>query len=108
MYKVYLIKNLADNQYKIGYTRRSVEQRIREFKTGNCNELKVIHEFESKWGTKIEATLHRRFKWKKIQGEWFDLEKYEVDNFINECQKLHQNFEILSQTNSFIIEKGFK
>lgn len=108
MYKVYLIKNLDDDQYKIGYTRRTVEKRIKEFKTGNCNQLKVIHEFESKWGTKIEASLHRRFKYKKIAGEWFKLEKEEVDNFIPECQKLHQNFDILNLTNSFVMEKGFR
>lgn len=108
MYKVYLIKNLDDDQYKIGYTRRTVEQRIKEFKTGNCNELKLIHQFESKWGSKIEAVLHRKYKWKKIDGEWFYLEKEEVDNFILECQKIHQNLEILNKTNSLIIEKGFR
>lgn len=108
MYKVYLIKNSDENQYKIGYTRRTVEQRVKEFKTGNCNELKIIHEFESDWGTKIEASLHRKFKYKKIDGEWFYLDGEEVKNFIFECQKLHQNFEILSKTNSLVIERGFR
>lgn len=108
MYKVYLIKNSDENQYKIGYTRRDVEQRLKEFKTGNCNELKVIHEFESEWGTKIESSLHRRFRTKKIDGEWFYLEKGEVDNFLCECQKLHFAFELLAENNSFVIERGFR
>ena len=108
MYKVYLIKNLEDNQYKIGYTRRSALQRLKEFKTGNCNELKVIHEFESEWGTKIEASLHRRFKTKKIDGEWFCLENEDVENFLFECQKLHSTFKLLTEKNSFVIERGFR
>lgn len=108
MYTVYLIKNLDDNQYKIGYTRRSVEQRIKEFKTGNCNHLKVIHQFESIWGTKIEATLHRRFGTKKIEGEWFYLEKEDVDNFLIECINLDKNFKILNELNSYVLEKGFR
>lgn len=107
MYKVYLIRNSDENQYKIGYTRREVEQRVKEFKTGNCNDLQIISVYESEWGTKIEASLHRKFKWKKIDGEWFYLEKEEVKNFINECQSLHDNFELLSSSNSYIQEKGF-
>lgn len=108
MYKVYLIKNLDDNQYKIGYTRRTVEDRLKEFKTGNCNDLKIISQFESKWGTKIEASLHRKFKWKKIGGEWFSLDKEEADNFLYECQKLDEIYTHLSESNSWIKEKGFR
>lgn len=107
MYKVYLISSgLDEKQYKIGYTRRSVEERIKEFKTGNSNDIEIVSVFESKWGTKIEAYLHRIFKHKKISGEWFNLSENDVLNFKVHCEKTHNNFELLVSENSYIIDRG--
>jgi len=41
MIKVYLISaQIGDEKlYKIGHTRRTVEQRIKEFRTGNASEF---------------------------------------------------------------------
>ena len=66
MVKVYLLE--CDHRYKIGYTRNSIDKRIKQMKTGNHQDLKVIASFESKWGTKIEAHLHNRFKNKKLDS----------------------------------------
>jgi len=104
MYKVYLIK--TDDRYKIGYTRRSVETRIKEFKTGNSNDFKIISVFESKWATKIEANLHNRFKSSNLGGEWFNLSPDIDFNFTKICQDLHDTFELLSQNNTWIIDKS--
>ena len=56
MYKVYLVSSEINNKklYKIGYTRREIQDRIREFKTGNASNFEVVSYFESKWGTKIQ------------------------------------------------------
>jgi hypothetical protein len=107
MNKVYLIKTQDDiTRYKIGYTKRSVEKRIKEFKTGNSNDFQIVSVFESNWATKIEANLHVRFKSKNIGGEWFSLSEQEVVNFYTECQKLHDIFDLLSKNNTWVINRG--
>ena len=106
-YKVYLISSGDfEKQYKIGYTRRDVEDRVKEFKTGNSNNLEIISVFESKWGTKIESSLHRKYKTKKIDGEWFDLNQEDVDSFKLECERIHDMFELISNQNTYIIDRG--
>ncbi len=107
MYKVYLISIGDENkQYKIGYTRRQVEQRVKEFKTGNSNDFSIIDVFESKWGTKIEAYFHRKYKSKKINGEWFFLDEEEVKNFKEDCKKQHDILELITTTNTWYLEKN--
>ncbi len=107
MYKVYLISSgSSEKQYKIGYTRRNVEQRIKEFKTGNSNEFSIIEVFESKWGTKIEAFFHKKYRSKKINGEWFFLNEEEVKNFGKDCKNQHDIFELITSSNSWYIERN--
>ena len=107
MYKVYLIKTQDDiTRYKIGYTKRSVEKRIKEFKTGNSNDFQIVSVFESNWGTKIESSLHKRYQMNRIGGEWFTLSEQEVVNFYTECQKLHDIFDLLSNSNTWVIDRG--
>ena len=108
MYNVYLISSSleGDTCYKIGYTKRNPNQRIREMKTGNASELKVIESFQSKWGTQIEAKLHRIFQDKKISGEWFRLTAYDISQFKKLCEQSHQSFELLSKDNSWFQESN--
>ncbi len=40
--------------------------------------------------------LHRKYRNKRLEGEWFMLEKEDVENFLTECQKVHDNFKALS------------
>lgn len=100
MVNVYLIcAEIGDERlYKIGYTRREVEKRVKELKTGNAADFYIVDSFKSKWGTKIEASLHRSFNLKKVNGEWFNLTNEDVSQFKNRCELLHKNFEIVSQT----------
>jgi len=107
MYKVYLISTVEEKpRFKIGYTRRKVEQRIKEFKTGNSSELEIIDVFESKWGTKIEANLHLRFKSKQIEGEWFFLTDDDILTFKKQCKDIHNMFELLNTQNTWFIDRG--
>ncbi len=103
--KVYLISAEIDNSilYKIGYTKRSVDKRLKELKTGNAAELKIVNVFESKFASKIESNLHRRYK--NISGEWFTMDDAEVSNFNDVCKLVHDNFELLAKTNLYVIEK---
>lgn len=99
-YKVYLIcANYNDEiLYKIGYTRTDVNKRIKQLKTGNPYEFKIMGVFESKWGSKIEAVLHRKYKRNRIDGEWFRLDISDVENFNNDCRKVHDGLEVVSNT----------
>jgi hypothetical protein len=108
MINVYLISAETNGKklYKIGYTKRKVEERIKEFKTGNTAVFSIIEVFNSKWGTKIEASLHRQFYTKKVGGEWFDLDVNDLNNYLNLCEQLHNNFEIIENQNTYYIDRG--
>lgn len=108
MYSVYLIcaEIGGEKVHKIGYTRRTPEQRMKEFKTGNASEFYVVDSFKSKWGTKIESQLHRRFKPFKINGEWFQLNDEQIKSFNNECQLIHDGLEIISTQNTYYLDRG--
>lgn len=111
MYIIYLISAEIGGKkcYKIGYTKRTVEERIREFKTGNASEFEIVSSFSSKWGSKIEAMLHKYYRPKKVNGEWFDLSDKEVSEFSEACQKIHTNFLMMFEVNTYImdrVEKG--
>lgn len=103
MYKVYLIScgQKEDKKYKIGYTRKPIIERVKQLKTGNHEELIVEQVFDSKWGSKIEAILHRNYRTQKISGEWFDLSQDQVDKFLVECQNLEHFFEDTLKNSTF-------
>jgi len=109
--KIYLISSEINNDilYKIGITKRDVNKRLKQLKTGNPATLNIINVFESKWATKIEANLHVSYDSKRIGGskEWFSLNNEDVKNFISRCQQIHDNFEVLSKENTWFIDKNF-
>ena len=108
MFNIYLICAEIDGKklYKIGYTRRTIQERIREFRTGNASEFYIVDSFQSKWGTKIEARLHKQYKPKKINGEWFDLNENDINEFRSSCQSFHNNYEMLVNSNTYVIDRG--
>jgi hypothetical protein len=108
MINVYLIcaETNGKKLFKIGHTRRKVEERIKEFKTGNTAIFSIVEIFNSKWGTKIEANLHKQFRNKRLNGEWFDLDENDLNNYLNLCEQLHNNFEIIENQNTYYIDRG--
>jgi len=108
MFNIYLICAEFEGRrlYKIGYTRREVSKRIKELKTGNGSELYLIDSFKSKWGTKIESSLHRLYKPKKVNGEWFDLTDEDVKSFMVKCESIHETFEMITTNNTYYLETG--
>lgn len=106
--KVYLISSELNDTtlYKIGITKREVKDRLKELKTGNAAKLDIVNVFESKWATKIESNLHTYFNRKKIDGskEWFNLEEADVEEFLDRCQSIHNNLELISNNNTWYID----
>jgi hypothetical protein len=108
MFHIYLVCSEIAGQklHKIGYTRRTIEQRIKEFKTGNASEIYLVDSFQSEWGTKIESQLHKIYKQKKIVGEWFELSDEDITSFQFNCQRIHNNLKIISEQNTYFLDKG--
>lgn len=99
--KVYLLIN-QDGKYKIGFTDRPIEARIKELRTGSHLEIYEAKSFESKFSREIETFLHRHYKHLNIQGEWFDLSKTEVDEFVTLCLKIDQNLKYIEESKNII------
>jgi hypothetical protein len=108
MYQVYLISsnNQQGKRYKIGYTRNDVSKRIKQLKTGNSDELILEQLYTSKWGTKIEAILHRKYSNSKISGEWFNLDQNQVEGFLIECKNLDDYYKSLIENSTFTNPKN--
>jgi hypothetical protein len=108
MFNIYLVCSEINGQklHKIGYTRRPVEKRIKEFKTGNASDIYLVDSFQSQWGTKIESQLHKIYKSKKIGGEWFDLNEEDIEGFSKNCKRIHDNLTLISEQNTYFLDKG--
>ena len=76
---VYLI---SDNQgyYKIGMS-KDPEQRLKQL-TISCQELNIIHKIKTNDMKRLEREMQRKYKGKRVKGEWFELDKEEVKKFI--------------------------
>jgi len=101
---IYLLcENRDEPRYKIGITKYTGKKRIKGLSTGNSDEIQMLAEFKSSFFRKIEGSLHRRYGTKRLKGEWFDLEQKDTQNFISECQSLHDTFQLLKESgNPFI------
>ncbi len=94
LYTIYLISAEIDENiyYKIGYTKRDVDKRLNELKTANASDLAIIKTYKSIYGSTLESYLHRYFKNKKVNREWFSLSQDDVDSFndicMNHCNQL--------------------
>jgi hypothetical protein len=93
-----LVENRDEPRYKIGITKHNAKKRIKGLNTGNSDVIDVVAEFESKFNRKIEGALHKRYGTKRLKGEWFELNKKDIQSFISECQSLHDNFEFLEES----------
>lgn len=75
---VYLFKH--GKYYKIGKTKDTV-RRGNELKIQLPENLDLIHEIKTYDPSGIEAYWHRRFKAKRMNGEWFDLNSSDLKAF---------------------------
>lgn len=98
---------MNDNKiYKIGYTKREVSQRINELKTGNPYEFDIVEVYQAEnYGSAIEGKLHRTFRSKKINGEWFELDEDDINDFQNLCELYYNTFDALKD-NTYLEDRG--
>jgi len=94
---VYFVKDNSD-QVKIGYTKRNVNDRIKELNSPN---LILIFEYETKYPTQLEKALHFRFKKHNIEREWFQLDDYKVDELKEICKMLDEGVTTIKENNNF-------
>lgn len=107
--KIYLISSIINGEkiYKIGITRREVSERIKELKTGNPYEFQIESIFNAdNYGNSIETKLHNKFKYKRIDREWFSLEQEDIDSFISDCESYYKIFDNLQNSNSYIQDRN--
>jgi hypothetical protein len=84
-----------------------VDKRISQMKTGNSNDFIIEKIHQSKWGTKIEAILHRKFSSNRINGEWFELSEMDVEQFEKDCVNLDNYFQETIKNSTFKNPKTF-
>lgn len=99
---VYLISEDGDDSmYKIGVTRGSLESRLKKLQTGNGNRLSIAQSFYTDKPFKLEKMLHNRFGINREEGEWFLMEKKDVDGFIDICEGYQRIIESLKDNPHF-------
>ncbi len=73
---VYLIK--SGELYKIGMTTGTIENRVKSLQTGSPHRLEIIHTIKTNDPHNLETYLHDLFKNKRVNGEWFNLDKRDI------------------------------
>ena len=109
--KIYLISAEIKGvtYHKIGYTKREVETRIKEFKTGNCSDFEILYVYTpNDHPVSIERALHRHFDLKKIDGEWFELSKEDIEEFPSLCEKFYNQFDLIASNNTYISDNNIR
>lgn len=99
---IYIIKSTKNdtNVYKIGFTRRDINKRLNEFKTGNSNVMEIIYLFKSeKYMATIENMLHKHFESQRVDNskEWFYLSDVDVDNLPLLYTKYYDMVDVLNK-----------
>ena len=75
--KTYILYHPLTHLFKIGRT-ISVDQRIRSLNTGAGAQLRLLVTIRAD----VEMRLHDCFSHKRVDGEWFKLDRRELDSII--------------------------
>lgn len=102
---VYLANIENTDIYKIGFTKLSPEKRVKGLQTGNPNKIVLINSYKSEIAPSIESVIHNYFKHKKnnpddglkLLGEWFILERLDVEKFYDTCKTIEDNLNIINK-----------
>lgn len=73
---IYVIQ--SKKRFKIGVANDS-KQRLRTLQTGNADKLDLIMNSMSTNAREVEAKIHRKLGHKRISGEWFELDKQDLN-----------------------------
>lgn len=108
MTTIYLIECINEYDepiYKIGHTKNNPIKRLRQLQTGNGRKLKLVGEYLTRYGTKLEKTLHRRYSDLNITNEWFRLSFEDVINFKKTCDTIENGLRVLEESNNYYFNK---
>lgn len=103
---VYLIQNVGDGAYKIGFTEGSVSDRLKQLSTASSQELLIRSYYKCQHHRKIEKYLHRAFHLKHKRGEWFALDEEDVKKFLSLCEKAEKIYEFLVEQKNYFVTKS--
>lgn len=82
---VYLLKSEEDNIYKIGVT-TNINQRLPQIATKLPFKIKLEHKIKHNAIYQLEGFLHEKFNDKRLNGEWFRLDKNDVEYIKSEAK----------------------
>ena len=102
VYLLLCVDNNGNETYKIGVTKRDVNERIKELSTGNPNKLSVLKSYQSPNYLKVEQWLHRKYSIKTEAGNEFrHLTNEEVMSFLDDCKKADETITFMKANNPF-------
>jgi hypothetical protein len=77
---VYVFRMIGTDFYKIGMTNSdSIKNRLEGFKTYAPNGVEVTQVIKTENARDLEKQLHKKFQFKRLKGEFFNLDKNDLD-----------------------------
>lgn len=75
---VYIVGIQNTDRFKIGRT-VNLKRRIKQFKTGNPENINIVYFVETRHFQSLEIHLHKIFSKERIGGEWFSLDEQKLE-----------------------------
>lgn len=103
VYLLFIVDSDGTELFKIGLSRSSPENRLKQLQTGSAHTISVLKIYQSKHYRKIEQWLHGKYSHLKTdsQNEWFRLSNQDVLDFEKTCENIEQDIEFLLKENYF-------
>jgi hypothetical protein len=103
---VYLLVQIdqeGNELHKIGISKNHPDARVKQLKTGNPNEIRLLQFYESVNYKKVEQWIHSKYSLNKTlaENEWFILTDEQVMNFMDDCKKVDETIHFLKENNHF-------
>lgn len=99
---VYLLgDSRKEGVYKIGVTMGKVENRIKKLQTGNSGEIYLVSFYQTDYPFVMEKMLHTKYFSNRALGEWFELSDEDVISFLDNCEKIQENINVLKENYFF-------
>lgn len=99
-HNIYVFKQAGSEFYKIGITKKPLEERIMQLQTGNPNKIEAVVCFETKHNYRMEVAVHAYYRLKRVDGEWFQLTEEDLSNFKSVCQKIESDLTFLKKNST--------
>lgn len=77
------VLSTGQGEYKIGLTTKKPTKRLKQIKPKLPYDLEIILVYESRDVYKDEKYYHTKFEEKRLNGEWFGLNKDDIENLKN-------------------------